>query len=309
MIEPVRAEARALFASSLDASDRVLVTGAGGWFGLTLAALLHRSEVPAMFTTQRPRQISFGTGTATAQGWNWNDVQHFAPTVVIDCAFILRDHIDSMTLATYVHENARLTSRLLQLAALDGVRCIVSVSSGAAIHPVDAATSELDTNPYGHLKRQAELAVRRLAEETGTTGFVARPFSVTGSLVTRPERYAFSNFVLQARTGTISIAAKHPVWRRFVGVDDFFAVALATAARGSGVLDSGGDLIEFRDLALRVQSALGKPADVTHADADGSLADDYASDDVSWRVTCTALGFTPATLDEQIVAVEAALPA
>lgn len=285
----------------------MLVTGAGGWFGTTLTAMLDAGEQPAMFVTQRPRQISFGTGTVEAVAWSRRAIEEFAPTVVIDCAFILRDHIDAMPLDAYVHANTVLTSRLLQLAAMSSVHTVVSVSSGAAVHPVDAITVDVDANPYAYLKRQAELAVERIGETLGVRTLIARPWSVTGGLVTRPERYAFSNLILQIRTGTVSVDAPHEVRRRFVGVDDFFAVCLATAMRGSGVIDSGGEQIELGALAHRMATLLGATVNVRRAALSGAPADDYYSTGESWIAACAALGFTPSTLDEQISAVDAAL--
>lgn len=307
MTDRIRAQAQTLFRSAFAPSDRLLVTGAGGWFGMTIAALA--ADGPStMLVTQRPRTLNVHGRPVDAVAWDWDRIREFAPTVVIDCAFILRDHIHSMPLDRYVHENSVLTSRLLQLGHLEGVSRIISVSSGAAVHPVDAASVELAANPYGYLKRQAELAVRQLGEESGVTVVVARPWSVTGGFVTRPERYAFSNLVLQARTGTIEISAQHAVWRRFVGVDDFFAVSLASSQLGSGVIESGGELIEFSPLAQRVLATLGLSGTVRRADpAPNAPVDDYYSSDESWAKACRELEYEPASLDQQILAVDSAL--
>lgn len=309
MIDPIRPEARSLFASALLPSDRLLVTGAGGWFGSTLAALLHGSGHPAVFTTQRARPISYGLGAVDATAWDWDSIRGFAPTVVFDCAFVLRDYLGSVPLERYVYVNTTLTSRLLRLAQLDSVRTVVSVSSGAAVHPEDASKGDVDLNPYGYLKRQAELALVALGEAVGTRVVVARPWSLSGGLVTRPGRYAFSNLVIQARSGAIRIEADHEVWRRYVGVDDFFAVALATAGSPRVALNSGGELVEFGDLADRISSTLGSPATISRAAAAGGRADDYYSRDDSWDSACASVDFRPAGLDEQIRAVDAALTA
>ncbi|MDP3208773.1 MAG: NAD(P)-dependent oxidoreductase, partial [Rhodoglobus sp.] len=275
MTEIVRPEARALVVSSLRAGDRVLVTGSAGWFGITVAALLHGTPHPVMFLTQNARRVPYPAGEFDAVAWDHDAVRDFAPTVVIDCAFILRDYIAAMPLDEYFHANTVLTSRLLQLTMLDSVRAIVSVSSGAAVHPVDAASVDADLNPYGYLKRQTELAVTRLGDETATHVVVARPWSLSGTLVTRPHRYAFSDLILRSRTDSIEIQATHEVWRRYVGVDDFFAVSLATATAGNAVINSGGELVEFSDLAKIISATLGSAAPITRPALSGDPADDY----------------------------------
>ncbi|CAN5521048.1 hypothetical protein BH10ACT7_BH10ACT7_11350 [soil metagenome] len=303
----VRPEARALFASGLRPDDRVLVTGSAGWFGLTLAALLHGLPNPVMFLTRSPRRVSYRDGELDAVAWDEAGVREFAPTIVIDCAFILRDYIDAMPIETYFYQNTILTSRLLQLTQSDSVKTVISVSSGAAVHPVDASTRDADTNPYGYIKRQTELAVARLGEETDTRVVVARPWSLSGTLVTRPERYAFSDLILRSRAESIEIKATHEVWRRYAGVDDFFAVALATGAASSAVINSGGSLVEFGELAELIASTLNSTARITRPVLESGPADDYYTRDDSWEDACAAHGFTPATIVEQILAVDAAL--
>ena len=307
MIDPVRAAARALFTSSLGPEDRVLITGAAGWFGRTIAALLHGSDTPALFLTQNPRAVPNGLGNFPAAEWDSRSIAEFAPTVVFDCAFILRDSLTHMSLDRYVHINTVLTSRLLQLASLASVRGVISVSSGAAIHPRDAAVDDLELNPYGYLKRQAELAVSMVGVETGTPVLVARPWSVSGGLVTRPDRYAFSNLILQARAGAIRIEANHPVLRRYIGVDDFFAVSLASVGRSPGTLNSGGELVEFSALASRITQTLGLEVEISRPEVTDSDPDDYYPRDSSWLRACESNNFEPADLDEQIRAVDGML--
>jgi len=305
MIRPIRSEARELFLESLGDSPRLLVTGAGGWFGSTVAAMVHNSGVPSMFLTNRPRDVDFGSGTVAAGAWDLESITDFAPTAVIDCAFVLRDYIPDMSVESYVYQNSSLTSRLLQLASLDSVKTVLSVSSGAAVHPSDAAASPMEDNPYGYLKRQAELALAALADQIGTRVVIARSWSLSGSLVSRPERYALSNMILQAQTGEISIQSNRPIRRRYVGVDDFFAVSLANAGAQPVTVDSGGELLEFSELADRIIATLGVDATVTRPELTGEGRDDYYPDNSSWLDACSAIGFEPATLNEQIQAVAA----
>ena len=297
---PTRDEARALAAAHLAESDRVLVTGAGGWFGLTVAALVASTAAQAMLVTRRPRLVDYGSGTAAAVAWDWDTVRAFSPTVIVDCAFILRDFADSMPIEQYVYANTVLTARLLQVAQLETVRAVVSVSSGAAVHPEDARGRGVDLAPYGYLKRQAELALLGAATTTGAHVVIARPWSLSGALVTRPARYVFSNLILQARSGEIRIEAAHEVWRRFCGVDDFFAVALALGSTSSGIIDSGGELVEVGALAQRVCGVLGLEARIVRPEGPPGPADTYYPAADGWDAACTLAGLRQASLDEQV---------
>lgn len=263
-----------------------------------------------MYVTRTARPLKAGEVTVDAVGWDENAVRDFAPTVVIDCAFVLRDYVPDMTLEKYVSDNTELTSRLLRTALLPSVRSVVSVSSGAAVHRGEGVGRTLTDDPYGYLKRQTELAVARLGAEHGRSVVIARPWSMSGGLVTRPERYAFSDFIVKALAGgPVAVLAPHAVYRKYVGVDDFFAVCLAAAARGGEhVIDSAGELIEFGALAGRIAARVGG-VEAVRAEPDDTEPDDYYTRSTTWDDACAAASYLPATLDEQIDTVTAALRA
>ena len=301
---PVRAVARSLVRRSLQSDDRVLVTGAGGWFGSTVAALLTGSGIQAHFVTQRARTVDAGDSTFVAEEWNGAAIADFAPTMVIDCAFVLREYASDLGIEKYVYENTKLTQRLLELSQLPSVRRVISVSSGAAVHPTDGTLADVDEHPYEYLKRQAELALLASVDAHRTTVVIARPWSLSGSLIQRPHRYAFADLILQARAGAVEVRAPHEVWRRYIGVDDFFAVCLAQSTHGTATIDSGGELVELGPLAHRIAHVLDTQPTIVRTDASDSTPDLYYSDDSSWQQACAAVGYEPASLDDQIIAVD-----
>lgn len=305
---PVRAAARALVRESLHADDRVLVTGAGGWFGSTVAALLNGSGVATHYVTQRPRVVEAGDSSVTAHAWDAAAIADFAPTVVIDNAFVLREYAAEVGIQRYVYKNTHLTQLLLATTQLASVRRVISVSSGAAVHPTDGTLADVAAHPYEYLKRQAELALTAAVDPDRVNVVIARPWSLSGSLIQRPRRYAFADLILQARAGAVEVRADHEVWRRYAGVDDFFAVCLAASLRGSATIDSGGELLELGPLAHRIAQVLGVSPSIVRAETSGAV-DDYYSDEVSWRQACAAADYEPADLDEQIRTVDAYLAA
>ena len=304
MFYPVSQESVNFLQGILGPNDRVLVTGAGGWFGVTIAAMLEETKAKSCYVTQRPREISWSRGSVTAIAWDWEQISIFSPTIIIDCAFILRDYLGDMPLERYISENQKLTSQMLSLTSLESVSSVIYVSSGAAIHPKDSLEMGIEQNPYGNIKRMAELALLSLGKELEKNTLVVRPFSLSGTLVTRPDRYAFSDLITQARSNEMRIASRHEVWRKYVSVEDFFAVSLAIAKHKSGYLNSGGELLEFSELANRINSALGLKVPVLRDLQDNLEADRYFSVDSSWQEACDFLGFIPANIDNQIIAVD-----
>lgn len=301
----VRDEATALVAESLWFGERIVVLGATGWFGSTMLALLERHPATVLPVASRARAHRVGERTWSVAAYDVQHVVEFAPTVVLDFAYLTRGHESALGTAEYAHRLDELARRLDRIARLPSVRAVLTISSGAAIAVPEGPT--LPVGVYGEGKRAVEALAAGLVEPARSV-VVARTYSVSGTLVGQPHAYAFSDFVLQARAGEIAVQAPTEVWRRYCGVDDYLAVCVAELMAGrSGTVDSGGPLVEVRELASRVADLYPGPRpQVTAAAASGSALT-YASDDSTWSAACAHHSYRPASLDDQIRAVQAAL--
>lgn len=269
------------------ADDRLLVLGAGGWFGRTLLDLVS-SDVPVLATGSYAR--------GDIELWTVEAVRDFKPTVVANFAFLTRERVEIDGLEEFVHVNEVLTSQFLRSAECPSVRAVLTVSSGAAVQlPLD-----MEANPYGTLKmREAEAALALKTDSLSTV--VARAWSVSGANVRRPSAYAFSDFILQAPSGRIHVSSSQPVFRRYVSAADFLYVCVSNMLGGwSGTVDSGGEMTEMGPLAERVAHIVNPRAIVEREPMISSEPSVYASDNASWSRACEAIDFEPADLGRQI---------
>ena len=302
MTHAVHPAATELWRRLVGPDDRVLVIGATGWFGRTTVAMLDPAT-PRMLVASRARDFDLLRQTVSVTAWEPDAVRAFEPTVVMDCAFLTRDLVAGMALEDYVARNTQLTERLLAVSALPSVRRVLTVSSGAAVFPEDALTVPLEQNPYGRLKREAEVALAELGERRGIATVIARAWSVSGAFVQKPRSYALTDMILQALDGAIHISATVPVFRRYVSVEDLVAVTLAQAEPGRSVLvDSGGPLVEMAELAEAVAAVVNPGATITRAEMTDGPANRYHAPAEPWDAACAAAGFTAAGLREQIAA-------
>lgn len=280
--------------------DRILVTGASGWLGRTALDLLAGLGFPILALASRARPISVGGVHIDCRVWDAELVADFAPTIVLDCAFLTRDRVSDMPLREYVEVNRDLTERLVYAAQLPSVRLALTVSSGAAVYPYDALDGPLEANPYGYLKREAEHRLAIAMESCGTASVVARAWSISGAHVQKPHGYALGSMILGAQAGEIRIMARRPVFRRYVLAEELLALGLAEGSAGSSTIDSGGELVEMAELAERVAAVVRPDAHITRGQVDPTDADRYHSDGTVWENLCAKWGLASASLADQI---------
>ena len=299
MTELVSASARALAAQALG-NDRVLVTGASGWLGRTALDLLAPLGLPTLAVASRARIIRVGDCEIECRAWEDREVAAFAPTVVLDCAFLTRDRVGDMPLGDYVAANRTLTERLVYATQLAGVRLALTISSGAAVYPHDALDRRVEHNPYGYLKREAEHRLAQAAAESGAVPVVARAWSISGAHVQKPQGYALGSMILAAASGAIRITARHPVFRRYVLAEELLALGIAEGSVGPATIDSGGELVEMAELAARIAAVVRPDAVISRDEADPREPDNYHSDGQDWEMRCQRWDLASASLGRQI---------
>lgn len=270
----------------LPPQSRIAILGAGGWFGRTARALLDQS-VPLLLTGSRERP--------GIQLWDEQTLREFAPSLILNFAFLTRERESDMGTSAYQRANETLTQQFLRSIELPSVVSAVTISSGAAITEPEST--------YGRLKRAEEEASLALADSTRAV-LVGRAYSVSGPFVRRPQDYAFSDLIEQALRGDITVRAERPTFRRYICVRDYIEVCMRTALCGdSGVIESGGALVEMRELAATVAATLNPDARINFEPYVSDESASYASDNSSWMRACADLGVIEMDLEAQIRAV------
>lgn len=295
----VSASARALAAKALG-NDRVLVAGASGWLGRTALDLLAPLGLPTLALASRPRIIRVADGEIECRVWDELEVAAFAPTVVLDCAFLTRDRVANMPLGDYVAANRTLTERLAYATQLSGVRLALTVSSGAAVYPHDALDGPIEDNPYGYLKREAEHRLAQAAAESGAVPVVVRAWSISGAHVQKPQGYALGSMIRDAHSGAIRITARRPVFRRYVLAEELLALGIAEGSVGPAAIESGGELVEMAELATRIAAVVRPDAVISRDEVDLRDPDRYHSDGQDWERRCQRWDLASASINRQI---------
>lgn len=124
----IRREAQELWLNNLRSDDRVLVTGAAGWFGRTAIAMTREVGLELLATGSKDQQIEIDGQSQAVHAQSLELISAFKPTVVIDTAFVTRERLPILGHKTYVETNQKLIVQSLAIAALPSVRKYIGFS-------------------------------------------------------------------------------------------------------------------------------------------------------------------------------------
>jgi nucleoside-diphosphate-sugar epimerase len=293
----IKESALASFQKNLLSTDRILVTGARGWFGRTALAMITPSKLPILATGSRDGFVSSGNLEQSIVQQNLDLIRAFEPTVVIDTAFLTREKLGSIGYRQYVKTNNELIADSLILASLRTVRKYIGFSSGATKHLAGHKSFSKSENPYAAQKRYYEKRMKQLIESGNSGISISRVWSVSGGYTTKPSAYAFSNLILQAQTGVIKIQSKLPLFRRYCSIEDVLSIALSDH---QGFFDTGGQLVEIGDLADIIKKEINPQARIVRSSLNNARAENYYSDNKDWARLIEANKLGEDTLADQI---------
>jgi nucleoside-diphosphate-sugar epimerase len=300
----IRREAQELWLKNLRSDDRVLVTGAGGWFGRTAIAMTRKSGLALLATGSKDQQIEIDGQGQSVQAQSLEIIAAFEPTVVIDTAFVTRERLTALGNKAYVETNQRIIDQSIAIAALPSVRKYIGFSSGATMHLAGHTSFSLEENPYAAQKRIYESRISEIAGALDCDISVARVWSVTGSYCTKPDSFAFTDLIAQAKLGLVEVKAKHPVYRRYCSIEDVLALAmLPNEPGGHSIFNTGGDLIEIGDLAKLVVELVNPNAEILRQIDPKLKSDDYYSDSKDWGALLQSANLAKESISDQLTRV------
>jgi len=300
----IRREAQELWLNNLSSDDRVLVTGAGGWFGRTAIAMTREARLALLATGSKDQHIEIDGQSQAVKAQSPDVISAFEPTVVVDTAFLTRERLPVLGHNAYVETNQKLIDQSLTIAALPSVRKYIGFSSGVTKHLASQDSFSLKDNPYAAQKRVYEIKMSDLSNSLKKDISIARIWSVTGRYVTKLASFAFTDLISQAHLGKVNIKSGHLVYRRYCAVEEVLALALLPLGHDSNpIFDTGGNLIEIGELAKLVVDLVNPKAEI-HRQLDPSLpTDDYHSDSMDWGKLSRIAELSQDTVRNQIIRV------
>lgn len=267
------------------------VIGANGWIGSTILELALRRNV---------RVKAFGsTNSSRIINGRQIHIQQYHPDVLLgqsfdviwDAAFITRERLKKNSKLSQINED--LTNKICQVASANQDSTIIYFSSGAAVH--DSLGKEI----YGLQKKQAESRLLDIKSKFGTNIKVVRVWNVSGRQCPKPEAFALTSMLQEAITNhSITIKSTIFRWRRYAQLTQILYAAMLFDSK-LDILDTGGPIVELRDLADAIQEAINKPLVIIDQRV-GSVSESYYSESNEYEKTLQSHGIIPSSLVQQI---------
>ena len=284
--------------------QKILITGASGWIGRETIARLqpilgeefsHRVTLAG----SRNTNIVVNGRAHQIQGlFDLDPTQEF--DFVVHLAYLTQEKVDTLGTYEFSRQVNRITSFVHQLCTQTPVKYVFVASSGAADPQVWGNYKSPSKKTYGRLKRESEALFKSLNYARVEIG---RIWSISGSQLQNHQKYALSDFIIQAKsTGNIQMHASSLVERAYVDAGEMMEVFILNLLKGgTGILDSGGFKTSLQDLARLVLKEFHPEGELV-LPSEGSFAekDIYVPNVGQFNELAGHLGVKLSSLEDQI---------
>lgn len=287
----------------------LLLTGASGWFGRTALyeyeqqhgpEVLRRDVIPF---ASRERWVDFDSPHGPVKALPLEAITEVNnPAGLLHLAFLTRDKVEELGWERYVTTNRAITAKIGEVLRSWPAMPVVATSSGAAA-ALDGQPPDLEGNPYATLKQEEEALLE--SESATRMAMVFRVYAASGRFMTRPEKFALGDFLLQALRGElIRVRATHRVIRSYVSIESLMALSWRllgqpTANGSFRRLDACSHTLSLDELALLVATATGSKIQEWAVQSHGR-EDVYQGEMGPFRELLQNHALQPLTMEQQI---------
>jgi nucleoside-diphosphate-sugar epimerase len=292
------------------ASFKYAITGSTGWLGKELIfSLLDRGCIQSLdeilLYSSTERLVDFGKfGKKESFAFLGSDFSEISEVeYFVHLSFLTRNLVQKYGLNRYIQINQNLTNQAVNFIERTQPLFVSSVSSGAVYsqnsHELE---NDIQRNPYGFLKVREEELLREICTIHSSNLSIGRLWGATGRYMPVNVAYAISDLIVQALTKkSIQIHSPRQVFRRYCDSSEFLRVLLeCSTVNEFNLFDSGGPLIEIKELATRIMRELDIGGNIEQ-NLDVSLGvDDYYARSDSFEVLANGFGVSISGISDQI---------
>lgn len=171
--------------------------------------------------------------------------------------------------------NLNIIQNSVKFIRSTGPKSVVLASSGLVYENGGQKISS-DNKLYAGMKREQEEEIYHACSAVGSSLIIVRIFNISGFGINNSNNYAISEFIEKGiNSQDISINSPYMVTRRYCDVSQLLNLTKTIAQHQKSIIfDSGGAVIELRELADRVIKLLDSNSKVLKNTIDINLSND-----------------------------------
>jgi nucleoside-diphosphate-sugar epimerase len=287
-------------------NELIVISGGTGWIGrsiveqITESNLCKPEQIILISSTDKTIEIS----KKNFKSFSWENLKiNSQVTLYFDLAFQTQDKLNSLGESKYVEQNETIIENSIKFIKNHKPKVIFLASSGA-VYGKNYLSVPQPVSTYGELKYKQELQISKVARDLNLKLIISRIFNISGGNINKFETFAIAQMIKSAvEQQSIKVFANHQVFRRYSDVNQLIRLILELLSTNTNcIFDSGGPLVEIRELAAGIRKIVNPSAklELTEVDLNSPADDYYSRSDQYENLLKEYLGEVNVNIDEQI---------
>jgi len=284
-----------------------VISGATGWLGLSLLEEIVKTQFCSIeqivLISSQIKEVE--TPNRIIKTNTWENLAITSPVgMYFDFAFQTQEKIISLGEEKYIEANEKLIENSINFIKLYKPKAIFLASSGA-VYGKNYFSTPKPSSIYGQLKLKQEAKISKIAADENLNLLICRVFNLSGRHINKFQTFAIAQMIKSAMDEScIKVLSDYQVFRRYTDVNQFTRLILKLLiSKKVGIFDSGGPLIEIRELALEIKKIINPLAELESKMINKNIpADDYYSRSNQYKeLLMQYLNEYPITIKDQIL--------
>ena len=241
-------------------NELVVISGGTGWIGRSLVENIIRTRYcpidSIVLISSQIKKIKISNTSVQTQTWD-NLAINSKVCLYFDFAFQPQDKLKSLGEMEFVKQNETIIQNSVNFIK-DHKPTNIFLASSGAVYGKNYSSTPKPLSIYGKLKFIQESKISKISKDENLNLIISRVFNLSGSNINKFQTFAITQMIRNAvdKEG-IKVLADHQVFRRYADVNQFIRLALKLSdSHFNGIFDSGGPLIELRDLASEIKKII-----------------------------------------------------
>lgn len=243
-----------------ESNELIVISGGTGWIGRSLIEQIIETKFcpikQIVLVSREVKNIEISNRVFKTHVWENLKIDSQV-NMYFDLAFQTQEKLTVLGKKKYTEENKKIIENSVRFINLYKPKSTFLASSGA-VYGTKYLSTPTPTSTYGELKYLQELKISKVTGDQNLNLLIGRIFNISGGNINKFETFAIAQMIKSAIDHEyIKVFADHQVFRRYSDVMQLTRLILQLLKSDfNGVFDSGGALIEMRELATGIKKVI-----------------------------------------------------